>query len=79
MWVFSVALAVSLNVVFYSQLKSKVGNILAKAGELRINLNVDGVPMETTELPILYNQSLTSIFNQKQVVISTPFPLFSRP
>ena len=27
---------------FYSQLKSKVGNILAKAAALRIHLNIDG-------------------------------------
>ena len=30
---------------FYSQLKSKVGNILAKATALRINLNIDGAPI----------------------------------
>ena len=29
---------------FHSQLKSKVGNILAKATALRINLNLDGAP-----------------------------------
>ena len=28
--------------VFYSQLKSKVGNILAKAAALRIDLKIDG-------------------------------------
>ena len=27
---------------FYSQLKSKVGNILAKAAALRIDLKIDG-------------------------------------
>jgi hypothetical protein len=30
---------------FSSQLKSKVGNILAKAAALRINLNIDGAPI----------------------------------
>ena len=30
---------------FYSQLKSKVGNLLAKATALRINLNIDGAPI----------------------------------
>jgi hypothetical protein len=30
---------------FYSQLKSKVGNILAKATALRINLNIHGGPI----------------------------------
>ena len=32
-------------VAFSSQLKSKVGNILAKAAALRINLNIDGAPI----------------------------------
>ena len=31
--------------VFSSILKSRVGNILAKAATLRINLNLDGVPI----------------------------------
>ena len=30
---------------FYSQLKSKVGNILAKAAALRIDLKIDGAPI----------------------------------
>ena len=30
---------------FSSQLKSKVGHILAKAAALRFNLNIDGVPI----------------------------------
>jgi hypothetical protein len=30
---------------FSSHLKSKVGNILAKAAALRITLNIDGVPI----------------------------------
>ncbi len=30
---------------FYFQLKSKVGNILAKATALLINLNIDGAPI----------------------------------
>jgi hypothetical protein len=33
------------NVAFYSQLKSKVGNILVKATVLRSNLNIDGAPI----------------------------------
>ena len=32
-------------VAFSSQLKSKVGHILAKAATLRINLNIDGAPI----------------------------------
>ena len=32
-------------VVFSSQLRDKVGNILAKAAALRITLNVDGAPV----------------------------------
>jgi hypothetical protein len=35
-------------VPFSSQLKSKVGNILAKAAALRINLNIDGSPIAST-------------------------------
>jgi len=35
----------SLAPVFYSQLKSKVGNILAKAAALRIDLKIDGAPI----------------------------------
>ncbi len=34
-----------LHSAFSSQLKSKVGNILAKAAELRIILNIDGAPV----------------------------------
>jgi hypothetical protein len=30
---------------FTSQLKSKIGNILAKAAALRITLNIDGAPL----------------------------------
>jgi hypothetical protein len=32
------------HVVFSSQLKSKIGNILAKVATLRIILNIDGTP-----------------------------------
>jgi hypothetical protein len=32
---------------FHSQLKSKVGNVLAKATALRINLNIDGAPISS--------------------------------
>ncbi len=34
-----------LRAAYSSQLKSKVGNILAKAVELRIILNIDGAPV----------------------------------
>ncbi len=34
-----------LRAAFSSMIKSKVGNILAKTAALRINLNLDGVPM----------------------------------
>jgi len=33
---------------FSSQLKSKVVNILAKTTSLRVNLNIDGVPIPST-------------------------------
>ena len=32
---------------FSSQLKSRVGNIFAKAAALRINLNIDGAPIDS--------------------------------
>jgi hypothetical protein len=35
-------------VVFSSQLKSEVGNILAKIVSLRITLNIDGTPIAST-------------------------------
>jgi hypothetical protein len=31
--------------IFYSQLKSKVGNILAKPAAMRVHLNIDGAPI----------------------------------
>jgi hypothetical protein len=31
--------------VFFANLKSKIGNLLAKAAPLRINLNLDGAPI----------------------------------
>ena len=34
-----------LRTVFSSMIKSRVGNILAKAADLRINLNLDGAPI----------------------------------
>ena len=34
-------------VVFSSQVKSKVGNILVKTAALRINLSIDGVPTDS--------------------------------
>ena len=37
---------------FSSQLRAKVGNILAKAEALRITLNVDGAPVQITHSPI---------------------------
>ena len=46
---------------FYSQLKSKVGNILAKATALRINLNIDGAPIAShthSPLPLTNFSSL---------------------
>jgi hypothetical protein len=34
-----------LRAAFSSQLKSKIGNILAKSEDLRVNLNLDGAPI----------------------------------
>ena len=54
-----------LRAAFSSQRKSKIGNILAKAAALRINLNIDGAPLasrshthpshsSTTRKPLVY-------------------------
>jgi hypothetical protein len=40
---------------FYSQLKSKVGNILAKAAALRIDRKIDGAPIKITHSPRTLN------------------------
>ena len=46
---------------FYSQLKSKVGNILAEATALRINLNIDGAPIASrTPTHPSHSQALAS-------------------
>jgi hypothetical protein len=37
-----------LRAAFFANLKSKIGNLLAKAAALRINLNLDGVPRSVT-------------------------------
>ena len=37
-----------LRATFFANLKSKIGNLLAKAAALRINLNLDGVPRSVT-------------------------------
>ena len=37
--------------MFYSQLKSKVGNIIPKAATLRINVNIDGAPIAGRSYP----------------------------
>jgi hypothetical protein len=50
---------------FYSQLKYKVGNILAKATALRINLNIDGAPISRSQTSRLLSTSLS---------LSIPFP-----
>ncbi len=51
---------------FSSQIKSKVGNILTKAGALRITLNIDDTPITSkSHTHVLYNLSsvnLVSIF-----------------
>jgi hypothetical protein len=45
---------------FYSQLKSKVGDILTKATALRIDLNFDGAPMASHTLTPLTHKLLVS-------------------
>ena len=55
---------------FYSQLKSKVGNILTKGTDLLINLNIDDAPIVTS-----HTHTLTPP-THKPLVASLPTPLF---
>ena len=58
---------------FYSQLKSKVGTILAKATALRINLNIDGAPIASrSHTHPLHSQ--TSRLLSSSLSLGIPFP-----
>jgi hypothetical protein len=58
---------------FYSQLKSKVGNILAKAAALRIDLKIDGAPIASRSHTHPHSQ--TSRLFSSSLSFGIPFPL----
>jgi hypothetical protein len=58
---------------FSSQLKSKVGNILAKAAALRINLNIDGAPIASRS-HTHPSHSQTSCLLTSSVSLGVPVP-----
>jgi len=58
---------------FYSQLKSKVGDILPKAAALCINLNIDGVPIASRSCTDP-SHSQTSRLLSSSLSLSLPFP-----
>jgi hypothetical protein len=63
--------------VFYSQLKSKVGNNLAKAAALRIHLNVDGAPIASrSHTHPSYAQP--SRLSSSSLSLALPFPRSTR-
>ena len=69
--------------VFSSQLKSKVGNILAKAAALRITLNIDGAPvasrLQITHSPItLANLSFINLVYVFRCYSSPSHPVYAR-
>ena len=59
--------------VFSSQLKSKVGNILAKAAALRITFNIDGSPIASKSLTHP-SQSQTSRLSTSSLSLGVPVP-----
>ena len=68
---------------FSSQLKSKVGNILAKAAALRITLNIDGAPVasrsHTHPTPItLVNYSFINLVYVFRCYSSPRHPVYAR-
>ena len=58
---------------FHSQLKSKVGNILAKTTALRINLNIDDAPI-SSRTHTHPSHSQTSRLLSTSLSLGTPFP-----
>ncbi len=58
---------------FSSQLKSKIGNILARAAALRINLNLDGAPI-TSKLHTHPSHSQTSGLLTSSLSSRVPVP-----
>ncbi len=58
---------------FSSQLKSRVGNILAKAAALRINLNIDGAPVTSKSHTHPFH-SQTSRILSSSLTLGVPFP-----
>ena len=65
-----------IRAAFYSQLKSKsskVGNILAKATSLRINLNIDGPPIASRS-HTHPSHSQTSRIVSSSLSLGIPFP-----
>ena len=61
---------------FYSQLKSKVGNILAKVTALRINLNIDDAPIASRSHTHPYH-SQTSRLVLTSLSLGIPFPCYT--
>jgi hypothetical protein len=63
-----------LRAAFNFQLKSKVGNIVAEATALRINLNIDGAPIASrAHTHPSRSQPSRLLFNS--LSLGTPFPL----
>jgi hypothetical protein len=62
-----------LRVAFSSQLKSKIGNILAKAAALRITLNIDGAPL-TSRSYTHPSHSQTSRLLTSSLSLGVPVP-----
>ena len=58
---------------FYSQLKAKVGSTLAKAAGLRVNLNIDGVPI-TSKTHTHPSHSQTSRLLTSSLSLGVPVP-----
>jgi hypothetical protein len=62
-----------LRAAFSSQLKSKIGNILAKAAALRITLNIDGAPL-TSRSRTHPSHSQTSRLVTSSLSLGVPVP-----
>jgi hypothetical protein len=62
-----------LRSAFSSQLKSEVGNILAKAAALRINLNIDGVPVASrSHTHLSHSQTSRLLTSSLSLGVSVP-------
>ena len=61
---------------FYSQIKSKVGNILAKVIALRINLNINDTSIASRTHSSLLSLPLTNLSSPilSSLFLSIPFP-----